>query len=257
MISFGALLTAVIAYALSTELFAPNSPTVIYSEACKLIQKSDKVHNYLLEPYRFQTSLTERGADFSPLNPPSHPHRPSQTVHSYRFVDPRTGEDKMVMHFYVEAQDKDKPLSYWQQARASIVSGAHWLKAKTWEGYEMVVEWLHEEPAPADIAPPAVPAPVAPAAPSWWLTRKLRGVARGMNEVIGTTSDAVGMSSLSFATVRTEPGTWTEGEVHVELVKDERGTYQYKHFYVDIPNSRSPQRRRVHLTAQNGDVPLR
>ncbi|KAL4402072.1 TIM23 mitochondrial import inner membrane translocase complex protein [Malassezia pachydermatis] len=256
VIGTGALLTIVIGYALSTELFARNSPTVIYSEACKLIQKSDKIHAYLLEPYRFQTSLTEFRSDYSPLNPPSHPHRPSQTVHSMRYLDPRTGEDKMMLHFYVEARDKDQPLGYWQYARSSVISGAQWLKVKAIEGYDAAQAWWHEQ-AEDTSAKPVPVLPPKPASEPWWITRKLRGFVHNVHEVVGNTSDAVGMSSLDLAGLRTVPGTWTEGEVHVELVKDGNGTYQYKHFYVDIPNSHSPLRRRVRLDPRHGEVPQR
>ena len=44
IISFGAALTFVIGYALTSELFARNSPTVIYNEACKLIERNAKMH---------------------------------------------------------------------------------------------------------------------------------------------------------------------------------------------------------------------
>lgn len=261
VISAGALITLVIAYSLSTELFARNSPTVIYNEACKYIQKSDKVHEYLLEPYRFQTSLTETRGDFSPLNPPSHPHRPSQAVHSMRYVDPRTGAEKLVMHFYMEARDKDRPLSYWQYFRSGVLDGAQWLQNKAWEGYETAYEWWQQSSSTDESAPLSLPVTVDPsvAQPSkpWWITRKLRGFVHGVRQVVGSTNDAVGMSKLDFAAgLRPVPGTFTEGEVHVELVKDERGVYQYQRFHIDIPHSRSPMCRRVYLD-RRGDLPTR
>lgn len=47
LIGMGAALTGVIAYALASELFARNSPTVIYNQACKLIEQSPKVRAVL------------------------------------------------------------------------------------------------------------------------------------------------------------------------------------------------------------------
>lgn len=261
LISAGALITLIIAYSLTTELFARNSPTVIYNEACKHIQKSDKVHEYLLEPYRFQTSLTETRGDFSPLNPPSHPHRPSQTVHSMRYVDPRTGAEKLVMHFFMEARDKDKPLSYWQYIRSGILDGTQWLQLKTKESCEAAYDWWQSsgtEEVTTATAPLSEQRPVVEPSQPWWITRKLRGFVHGVGQVIGSANDAVGMSRLDFAAgLRPEPGTFTEGEVHVELVKDERGVYQYQRFYIDIPHSRSPMCRRVHLDRRRGDLPTR
>lgn len=261
VITFGATLTFVIGYALFSELFAQNSPTVIYNEACKLIEKSDKVHAHLLEPYRFQTSLTDFRSDYSPLNPPSHPHRPSQTVHSTRYMDPRTGHEMMVLHFFVQSRDKDEPLGYWQYARSSIITGGCWLKMKAIEGGMFVYEWWKEQTSEEPIirrpeAAPLEPTPPAPAEP-WWITRKLRSFVHGVGTLVGQTSDAVGMSSLDFAGTKPVPGTWTDGEVHIELAKDDNGVFQYKHFSIDIPSSHSPLRRRVYLDRRHGDLPAR
>ena len=261
VISAGALITLIIAYSLSTELFARNSPTVIFNEACKHIQKSDKVHEYLLEPYRFQTSLTTTRADFSPLNPPSHPHRPSQTVHSMRYVDPRTGAEKLVMHFYMEARDKDRPLSYWQHVRSGFLDGAQWLQHKALESYETAYEWWQQSSHPDEStlsSSTVATDPIATPSEPWWITKKLRGLVHGVGQVIGSTNDAVGLSKLDLAAgLRPEPGTFTEGEVHVELVKDERGVYQYQRFHIDIPHSRSPMCRRDYMDGRRGDLPTR
>ena len=43
VILLGAGFTAILAYALTSELFARNSPTVLYGEACKKIEQSEKV----------------------------------------------------------------------------------------------------------------------------------------------------------------------------------------------------------------------
>jgi len=43
VILFGATLSVVLAYALATELFARNSPTVLYSDACDRIRDSPAV----------------------------------------------------------------------------------------------------------------------------------------------------------------------------------------------------------------------
>ena len=257
VVSFGALLTFVVGYSLTSELFARNSPTVIYNEACKVIQKSDKVHDHLLEPYRFHTSLAH--GDFSPLNLPSHPHNATNSVHSSRFIDPRSGRETMFLHFFIESRDKDKPLGYWQFVRSSIVSGAQWLKTQAIEGGNKAYVWWQEqtrEPTDASSDQALAPEPKLPPQP-WWITRKLRGAVHGVGEIIGKTSDAVGMSSLDFAAAKPVPGTWTSGEVYIELVKDDKDTFQYKHFTIDIPNSRSPLRRRLHLDQRHDGVPIR
>lgn len=252
VIGFGAALTGVITYALASELFARNSPTVIYQQACKIIENSPKVHDYLLKPYNFQTSLTEF-SDYSPLNPPSHPTRPSQTVASMHVIDPRTGKDTLYLHFFVEGRDKDTPLSLWQKARTGFLDGVHWTKERVLDGYDAVYRWWEEQSSGESAVPVPAPPPKEPAKP-WWITSKLRSITRSVGDLVGSSKDVLGISSVDLtANFRTAPGTWTEGEVHVELVKDEEGIYQYKRFYMDVPTSSSPLSRRIHL----GDLPTR
>jgi mitochondrial import inner membrane translocase subunit TIM21 len=43
VILFGAGLSAILVYALATELFAKNSPTVLYGDACDKIRESSSV----------------------------------------------------------------------------------------------------------------------------------------------------------------------------------------------------------------------
>ncbi|WFC96129.1 hypothetical protein MBRA1_002785 [Malassezia brasiliensis] len=242
----------VITYALASELFARNSPTVIYQQACKIIENSPKVHDYLLKPYTFQTSLTEF-SDYSPLNPPSHPTRPSQTVASMHVINPRTGKDTLYLHFFVEGRDKDTPLSLWQKARSGFLDGVHWSKERVLDGYDAVRRWWEEQNAEKSAVPLPAPPPKEPAKP-WWITSKLRSITRNVGDLVGSSKDVLGISSVDLTSnFRTAPGTWTEGEVHIELVKDEEGIYQYKRFYMDVPSSSSPLSRRIHL----GDLPTR
>lgn len=253
IISFGAALTFVIGYALTSELFARNSPTVIYNEACKLIERNAKMHDYLLEPYSFQTALNEYSGDYSPLNPPVHPRRPSQTVSSMRYIHPHTGQDTLFLHFFVESRDKDTKPTLVQRVRHTVLRGTHWLKLKACESYDTFIEWWQDE-EPSNTPPPIaqVKEPTKP----WWITRQMRRIVRGLGEVIGSTSDAIGIASLDLgAGGLPVPGTFTSGEVHAELVKDANGVYQWKRFFVDVPNTRSPLHHRVHLYQR--DLPIR
>lgn len=49
VILFGAGLTTVLVYALTSELFSRNSPTVLYNEACERIKSSSRVCGYSLQ----------------------------------------------------------------------------------------------------------------------------------------------------------------------------------------------------------------
>ncbi|WFD31730.1 hypothetical protein MSPP1_002769 [Malassezia sp. CBS 17886] len=265
-IGAGALLTAAIVYALSTELFAPNSPTVIYEQACKILENSAKIHAYLLKPYQFQTSVAEYVGDYSPLNPPSRPQRPSQSVSSRRDVNPRTGEETLFLHFFVKARDKDEEISYWQIFRTGVLDSARWLKLKTLDGCDAAVDWWHEQAAGAPTVRDADRTKSSPAEPAkpWWVTRQLRGAVDNVHRAIGSGKDALGVAStdlLEPATTlfssRPVSGTWTQGEVHIEMAKDKEGIYQYKKFFVDIPSTASPMRHRVRLDPKSGDLPTR
>ena len=44
VIAFGAGFTALLVYALASELFARNSPTVLYGKACEKMKASEKVN---------------------------------------------------------------------------------------------------------------------------------------------------------------------------------------------------------------------
>ncbi|WFD34456.1 hypothetical protein MCUN1_001297 [Malassezia cuniculi] len=266
-ISAGAALTFVIVYALSSELFAKNSPTVIYGEACKLIENSGKIHAHLLRPYRFQTNLTEY-ASHSPLNPPGHLHRPSQTVSSVEYHDEKTGRDMMFVHFFIESREKDTQLSYWQHIRGGIISGADWIKEHAVHGMDLIEQWWSEKAAeiphgasaPETVSAAAVAKPPAAPQEPWWITRKLRSAVSGVGSLIGTSRDAFGMATahlVGSTAGPTEPGTWSSGEVHIELVKDENGRYQYRRFFVDIPSTRAALRSRVWLDRSAGDLPTR
>lgn len=252
-----------IIYALSSELFATNSPTVIYGEACKLVDKSEKIHAYLLRPYRFQTNLTEY-ASYSPLNPPGNLHRPSQTVSSVEYHDARSGRDKMFIHFFIEAREKDTELSYWQTVRSSIISGADWLKEHAVRGIYYAEDLWNgavNEKANTD-AVSGKGDSGASAAPSqpWWITRRLRDATSGVGSLVGNSRDAFGLATahlVGSTAGPTEPGTWSTGEVHIEMVKDENGKYQYHRFFVDVPSTRAALRSRVWLDRSAGELPTR
>ena len=51
VILFGAGLTTVLIYALTSELFSKNSPTVLYNEACERIKSSPRVCDHVLDSF--------------------------------------------------------------------------------------------------------------------------------------------------------------------------------------------------------------
>lgn len=252
----GAAITLVLTYALTTELFAKNSPTVVFSDACKRVTNSGAIAKHLLPPYRYHTSSAfTTSADFSPLNPPARGRR-SRSVASITFTDERSGQEMMVLRFFVEARQKDHDVTLWDRTRQEVIEGSKWIGRKVVEGGEWLGEQLgliEDETADSlrnsetqATSSPQEQGTVGSAFSKAWNFSfgSLTGLARGSTDSLG---------KLTSPAVR-EPGTWSSGEVHAEMVKDENGTFQYKHMYVDVPNSSAVMRDRVWVIRKLGQV---
>ncbi|CBQ71842.1 conserved hypothetical protein [Sporisorium reilianum SRZ2] len=269
----GGALTFVLIYALTSELFAKNSPTVIYSDACKRVQNSAEIANHLLTPYRFRTvPLAESGSsDFSPLNPPSlKDKRRSRSVPSVSFTDERTGEEKMLLRFWIGAREKGEDWSFWDTARYEVVEAGKWVGRKVTEGGEWLGEQLGVDLASSDHAEGEKEAASAAAdglatagtsaakSSDNALSRTWSSALGGLTSVVRSSTEAI-TSTLTSPTApksrrTSEPGTWSSGEVHAELVKDQDGTLQYRTLFVDIPNSQAFTRQRVWIVRRPGEV---
>lgn len=220
-ITGGAALTLILAYALATELLAKNSPTVVYGEACKLVSNSSEVQAHLLPPYTFHTSLSAVTSDGTL---PAVRGRRNRNVSAAVVPDGKTGEEIMLLRFFVGARDKDKDLTIWQRTRQGVVDGYVWTKQKALDSWEDLVEWWEDDDAHAS---------------------KRRGLTldtyhlenqpnlkleeeQGQGLISGALSSLlgsfVGMTRGAGAAVQQmakshEQGTWSSGEVHGELRK--------------------------------------
>lgn len=271
----GGALTFVLVYALSSELFAKNSPTVIYADACKRVQNSAEISTHLLTPYRFRTSPTaESGSsDFSPLNPPSvKDRRRSRSVPSVSFTDERTGEEKMLLRFWIGAREKGEDWSIWDTARYEIVEAGKWVGRKVTEGGEWLGEQLGIDLASSDSVehgvataanttgsdPSSTPSAAATGPSDNVLSRTFSSALGSLTSVVRSSTEAITSTLTSPSAPKSrrtsEPGTWSSGEVHAELVKDQDGTLQYRTLFVDIPNSQAFMRQRVWIVRRPGEV---
>ncbi|TKY86784.1 hypothetical protein EX895_004424 [Sporisorium graminicola] len=273
----GGALTFVLIYALTSELFAKNSPTAIYSDACKRVQNSVEIANHLLTPYRFRTMPTaESGSsDFSPLNPPSvKDRRRSRSVPSVTFTDERTGEEKMLLRFWIGAREKGEDWSFWDTARYEVVEAGKWVGRKMTEGGEWLGEQLGVDLASTDhvdgdketagaLTDNSTGSSTRSGTSSSKssdnaLSRSWSSAIGGITSVVRSSTEAITSTLTSPAAPKTrrssEPGTWSSGEVHAELVKDQDGTLQYRTLFVDIPNSQAFMRQRVWIVRKPGEV---
>ncbi|EJU01037.1 hypothetical protein DACRYDRAFT_116871 [Dacryopinax primogenitus] len=229
----GAGLSAIIVYALATELFARNSPTVLYGEICEKLKASSLITSQLHPPLIFHN------------NPPSlHvPRHRGRQVPAQIVVD-SAGREHLIFRFWVEGKgsrptlaseppdDPEDPL--WDRA----LKHARKFSVKVADQSRRAFAFLVGEPLPAaPTTPKTLPAPAEPVTeekkPSGW---GIAGMFSGIRGNMGGKKKAAQALELDF-----------EGEVHVDMIKNERGDFVYQHLFVDIPSTRSARARRIYI----------
>ncbi|TDL28783.1 hypothetical protein BD410DRAFT_893722 [Rickenella mellea] len=255
VILFGAGLTAILAYALTSELFSRNSPTVLYGEACERIKTSSKVAQYLQSPLSFHN------------NPPSstRPRHRNHHVSSHIAVD-SSGREHLLLNFYVRgsapgsSREDSKDDSYFDriQSTLSTLPDITWEEVTSWttaayrnaaDRMKSLFRYLSGEPStpPTRVTMPDVHSgrethigrPSKEDEGSWW---SLAGVFGGLRR---KQTDKTQTAAVL--------GKFGEGEVHADLVKDEHGTFQWRYILIDFPNSRHRQPTRMYVE-QRSDV---
>ena len=235
-ISGGFVFVLVLTYALATELLARNSPTVVYGEACSLVSSSPEVRKHLLPPFKFHTSfsttLDSNGGDGAGALLPSRGRR-SRTVTAAITTDAQTGDELMLVRFFVGARDKDHDLTMWDRARENIVDAAKWGKETVLDTWDDVQEkWdemtmgehdaLREHNSTHDRLSETSAAAAARAQHDH--DDQGRGFVAGalsslLGSFVGLTRGAGEAVRAGGARATAEPGTWSSGEVHGELHK--------------------------------------
>ncbi|EJD55388.1 hypothetical protein AURDEDRAFT_155622 [Auricularia subglabra TFB-10046 SS5] len=249
VIALGASLTALLVYALSSELFSRNSPTVLYNVAIGKIEACEELAKHLRAPYKFRT------------NPPSSqlPRHRNRSVSSLNATDAQ-GREHLLLTFYIQGASEDasdlnaSDESYWSRT-------VDWTSRTTAQlsttSFHEAQEWVKENflcfvassqrilavlvgvaipstPAPAP-PPPKEHKPVEPNASNGW------GFA-GMFSGIRTTRPS------DVAHKDLEPRyDHTHGEVHADLIRDDSGNFVFRYLFVDLPNSRVRNPKRIYV----------
>lgn len=125
VILFGAGLTAVLAYALASELFARNSPTVLYGEACSRITKSPEVSNLIHRSSNLSGLKTRRqisqllpGSLVFHNNPPSSSRPRHRNRHvSSQLAQDSSGREHLLLNFYVRTGSRPAEEGYLARAQ--------------------------------------------------------------------------------------------------------------------------------------------
>ncbi|KAI5124415.1 hypothetical protein M0805_008299 [Coniferiporia weirii] len=280
VIIFGAGLTAVLAYALASELFARNSPTVLYGEACERIGKSEKITDHLPGPLTFHN------------NPPSsaRPRHRNRHVSSQLVVD-SSGREHLLLNFYARAAAPgsssgsffadDGHLARARDALRSLGEG-DW--SVDWD-LDAANVWVHEQVRIASerarqlflyltgeagssltsssssysLASGSNTSPGGALSP----LRKETHIGRsegggglwasvtGLFSGIGKGISGEGLSSSS-GRAKERGELFEEGEVHCDLVKDDDGNFVWRYIIVDMPNSRARYPNRVFVERASG-----
>lgn len=108
MVVFGITISGLIIYAVSSELFASNSPTKIFDQCTEILKKDKETQSILQEPIRYHAE-TSGG-------------RRNRRVLSTLSVDATTGREKMTVSFAVEGKTPDGPSdeTYWRRFKRWI-----------------------------------------------------------------------------------------------------------------------------------------
>ncbi|WVO13284.1 hypothetical protein L204_100897 [Cryptococcus depauperatus] len=207
VILFGGALFVVLTIALTTELFAKNSPSVLYSRAIDMIRASGSLDGYLLHPLTFTHSPHS-----------SAPIRGTPSITHTFIRHPTSGREHLVISFWVHGRGKDEkePLGWVRISWNGVVDwGRKTLKdagmVGSVEALESNVEEIEEEEAPK-----------AGLLSQWFGGLNLRGT----NPTANKAKEVL------------PPGTYTVGEARGEYFKDESGHFTLLSLIVDIPSSK-------------------
>ncbi|GBE78090.1 hypothetical protein SCP_0109720 [Sparassis crispa] len=251
VILLGAGLSAVLIYALTSELFSKNSSTVLYGEACEMLKASPKLVAYLHKPYVFHN------------NPPTsvRPRHRNHRVSSQIVVD-SSGKEHMLLHFYVQGQSpgsSQAAVEFQSDSDSYMDSAIGWAKgvasamsemtyddlvetvsdraSRTLERAKRMFRFLSGDPVPKPLAPEPTKVAVKEEKKEsqWTWTSGFTGLFAGLRTA-SKAADGRGNSP--------DGKLYTEGEVHADLVMNDDGYFEFRYLLVDIPNSyqRTPRR---------------
>ncbi|KAG8984850.1 hypothetical protein FRB90_005081 [Tulasnella sp. 427] len=244
VILIGGAFTCVLAYALATELFAKNSPTRLYDDACQKLNASPEVARYLSPPLKFHINAPS----------PNAPRHRNRHVSSQLAVD-SSGREHLLLHFYVEAASPQFSSAESEGLPAlsdmTLESLTEW-STETWNdvvdsskrafAYLVGIQLPDSQRADQSRSPPPtvgrqteIGKPSKDASTAW----SFAGLFSGLR---GISTASANPSNEAVA-----HGEWTEGEVHADLVKDDEGNFQYRYLLVDIPHSRMRKPLRLYV----------
>ncbi|OBZ79731.1 Mitochondrial import inner membrane translocase subunit tim21 [Grifola frondosa] len=238
VILFGAGLSVVLIYALTSELFSKNSPTVLYGKACELIKASPKATKYLGEPLVFHNQ------------PPStvRPRHRNHYVSSQLFRD-SAGREHMLMNFYVQGHRPGSEPPSTSESESYLSSAFRRAKESVSALADMSLDDIVQSAKEhADnvfeaarqrfrfLSGDAVPPLPLPAAPKEDVKEKKKE-GGWMSGFTGLFSGIKGVARTAAQSDSSDGQLYSEGEVHADLVMNDQGYFEFRYLLIDIPNS--------------------
>ncbi|KAF8527914.1 TIM21-domain-containing protein [Hysterangium stoloniferum] len=236
VILLGGSLAGVLVYTLATELFAKNSPTVLYNDACERIKASPAILAYLQGPLSFHN------------NPPLR-HRPrhrTRHVNSMLAVD-ASGQEHLLLNFYVEGKDptsipahfESKPLAdralEWTTSTFTSLSTLTFDDVIEWTRSTASNAWRDSKRAFAYLTGATLPPLPHPLFPKEDLEKPMpppREPAWSLSGIVARLKGQRHASSGS-STQSSDAKLWSTGEVHVDLVKVDSSVRNPIRIYVE------------------------
>lgn len=228
-------------YALTSELFSKNSPTVLYGNACDKIKTSSRVCMGLLnfmynaiEP-SLQVATYLQGPLSFHNNPPSatRPRHRNRHVSSQIFVD-STGREHMLLNFYVQgkplgstsALNKDPSGSYfeavmhWMGNKRSTLSELTLDEAVAWTKDQVSDAWGRSKEVFRYLSGAPLPPLSLPDSPHVDIKESKKTESSGWS-MFGLFSGLRGKrpGPPEMSPKRADGEMWTDGEVHADLVR--------------------------------------
>jgi hypothetical protein len=206
VVVFGITISGLIIYAVSSELFASNSPTKIFDQCTEILKKDRETQSILQEPIRYHAE-TSGG-------------RRNRRVLSTLSVDAATGREKMTVSFAVEGKAPDGPSDE-----------TYWHKFKRW------IRPIVVEPSDASALIPTPPTRETVEKPKDDDTQSWLGSIFGslLPSSIGGRPSAPSAPIVSRMRTKPAKGTFTHGEAIAVLLLNDKGTFELQSLTVYYP----------------------
>lgn len=206
VVVFGITISGLIIYAVSSELFASNSPTKIFDQCVEILKKDKETQSILQEPIRYHAE-TSGG-------------RRNRRVLSTLSVDSATGREKMTVSFAVEGKTPDGP-----------ADESYWHRFKRW------IRPIVVEPSDASALIPTPPTRETVEKPrdddsSSWLGSVFGSL---LPSTLGGHSSAPHTPTVTRLRTKPVQGTFSHGEAIAVLLLNDKGTFELQSLTVYYP----------------------